>query len=152
MIIRIHLLSQILLWVFIYISEYSDSQFHPCGWRAFHWTVRGHSCCLMVAISKLTPLWRVRIGGLKGFQISFEDPKLVYLVSFEMNRQQTYRGSSSNYLGWVRKYLDLVPPFPPRRVLGVQWSRAISLMCEVTLRNQVQSLERYANTTTYMGI
>jgi hypothetical protein len=86
----------------------------------------------------------VRIRRLKGFQISFEDPELVYLMSFEMNRQQTYRDRVLIILDelqgtWTRLHL-----FPPMRVFGMQWSRAISLVCEVALRDQVQSLERCA--------
>ena len=32
--------------------------------------------------------------------------------------------------------LGLAPPLPPTRVLEVQWSRALSLVCEVTLRTK----------------
>jgi hypothetical protein len=38
----------------------------------------------------------------------------------------------------VRSELRPAPPFPPIRVLEVYWSRALSLVCEVTLRLQGQ--------------
>ena len=34
-------------------------------------------------------------------KISFDDPKLVYLKSFEMNQQQNYERLSF-YIGWMR--------------------------------------------------
>jgi hypothetical protein len=36
-----------------------------------------------------------------GIKISFKDLELVYLRSFEMNKQQTYKGPSVN-AGWMR--------------------------------------------------
>ena len=37
--------------------------------------------------------------------------------------------------GVVWSKLRLAPPFPPMRVLEVQWSRALSLVCEAALRS-----------------
>ena len=42
--------------------------------------------------------------------ISFQVSKLIYLRSFEKNRQQTYRGSS-NYVGWMRGMLVYDNPY-----------------------------------------
>ena len=35
------------------------------------------------------------------------------------------------------------PPFPPMRVLEVQWSRALNLVCEVALRSKTKGILRY---------
>lgn len=43
-------------------------------------------------------------------ELVFEDPRLVGLGSFERNRRQTYRGSST-HVGWMRGML-VIHQFP----------------------------------------
>ena len=38
--------------------------------------------------------------------------------------------------------LGAAPPFPPMRVLEVEWSWALSLVCEVALVRDLQSVKR----------
>jgi hypothetical protein len=45
-------------------------------------------------------------------EISFKDPKLVYSMSFETNRQQTYTWSAF-YIGWIRGTVIFNNSFSP---------------------------------------
>jgi hypothetical protein len=50
-------------------------------------------------------------------KINLKDPKLIYLRSFEMNRQQSYRVSNF-YFGWMKCMLSYDTSLSPPQVLG----------------------------------
>ena len=48
----------------------------------------------------------------------------------------------------VWRKLGPAPPFPPMRLLGVQWSRSLSLVCEVALTHQLSKTFKRDNLLT----